>query len=521
MATNSTNLYSKTFDLIFIGSGIGTSFTLMPLLEELKKMNDRTFNIAIIERSDEFHTGVAYGNRTGDTALLITSLSDFLPEGEYRNDFINWLNKHKEELISNLKSHDGARTQNWLNTHEAEIANNQWHDIYIPRRFFGVYVKQKVQYAIETSTNVEITLINTEVEALYPNNQGFSIQCFDKTIIKAKRVVLSVGIPPIKKLWLSKEYKELAKYACLIENPYQPSLFANLNKIESFVSQLKEPANILIIGSNASAMEMIYKLHDEPGISKQLSKFIVISPQGELPNSAQNDFTKSISFTPRHLQSLQLKNGITADEINTAANLDLDEAEDMGYGTAITEIPVSQDFTSLLQKLSDSELTKFACLYGNEIGKRQRRAGQHYTDVVDGLIKTNKLENIKGYFVAFKVSPSKNGLNFTYTSKGSDKLQKSIENVHVVLSCIGGKLLTQQPLSPLLDQLINDGICKINDSYRGFLVNKDLEATNKLHVAGPLLAGNVVNSNALWHLEHCGRIISLGKTLSQKLLQFI
>lgn len=521
MVTSSVNLYSKSFDLTFVGSGIGTSFTLIPLLEELKKMSDKTFNIAIIEKSDEFHTGVAYGNRSGDTALLITSLADFLPEGEYRSDFINWLNTHKEKLISNLKSHRGAKTQNWIKTHEAEIANNQWCDIYIPRRFFGIYIKQKVQNSIENCANVHISYFNKEVEALYPNKQGFSILCIDKTIIKAKRVVLSIGIPPIKNLWLSTEYKELSRHACLLENPYYPSLSTNLNKIESFLRVLKEPANILIIGSNASAMEMIYKLHDEPGISTQINKFTVISPQGELPNSAQNNFTRSISFTPRHLQSLQLKNRISADDINNAANLDLDEAEGMGYGTAITEIPVSQGFTSLLSKLSETELTKFACLYGNEIGKRQRRAGKHYTDVVDGLIETNRLENIKGYFVAFKAVANKSGLNFTYTSKGSDKLRQSSKNVHIVLSCIGGKLLTQQPISPLIDQLINDRICKINDSYRGFLVNKDLEAANELHIAGPLLAGNVVNSKALWHLEHCGRIISLGKTLSQKLLKFL
>ena len=52
----------------------------------------------------------------------------------------------------------------------------------------------------------------------------------------------------------------------------------------------------------------------------------------------------------------------------------------------------------LLQKLSHEELREFACHYGNEIGKRQRRAGKHYTDVVDRLKSENKLVNVQGYY---------------------------------------------------------------------------------------------------------------------------
>lgn len=516
--STTNNLNYKIYDLAFIGSGIATSFTLLPLLEQLQTTKDKTYNIAVIEKNQEFHTGIAYGKRTGDTALLITSLDDFLPKGKYRNEFIDWLNTNKEPLIASLSSHGGELTKNWLNTHKKELINNQWENLYIPRRFFGIYIHQKVETTIASCPNVNLDLINNEVLSIKQINKSYQIDCNDESSnIVSNRVVLSIGIPPIKKLWSFSEYNLFSKFAFLVENPYDPDLNTNLKTIKSFVSELNKPVNVLIIGSNASAMEMIYKLNDEPEICNRLGKFIVVSPQGELPNSAQNEFTKSVNFQPKQLQALHSKASLTAIDIYNAANLDLDEAECLGYGPAVTEVPLSKEFNSLLNKLSKNELVKFACFYGNEIGKRQRRAGQHYTQVVEQLLLKNKLINLKGYFKSFYIDDNGNGLTFNYLSKDLNTPLKSQNTVQLVISCIGGKLLSQQPLSPLIDQLIKDKYCLINQSERGFKVNTNLEASKNIYVAGPLLAGNVINGKALWHLEHCGRIIALGDTLGLKL----
>ena len=59
--------------------------------------------------------------------------------------------------------------------------------------------------------------------------------------------------------------------------------------------------------------------------------------------------------------------------------------------------------------------------------------------------------------------------------------------------------------------------CKPNDSKIGFEVNQQLEASENLHIIGPLLAGNVFEGKAVWHVEHCGRIIWLSQMLSEKM----
>ena len=103
---NKNNISSKV-DLTFIGSGISTSYTLLPLLKELNTKIKKPLSIVIIEENEELFTGLAYGNRSGYTALLITSLADFLPVGNERKEFIKWLSINKDELLEEFSKHGG------------------------------------------------------------------------------------------------------------------------------------------------------------------------------------------------------------------------------------------------------------------------------------------------------------------------------------------------------------------------------------------------------------------------------
>ena len=134
-------------DITFIGSGIATSFTLVAFLEEFNKDNSLEYpiKIAIIDKSQEFHTGLAYGPTSGSSALLITSLADFLPEGRERQEFLSWLADNKEHLINELREDGGSLSENWINTHAKDIENHTFEDVYLPRHFFGVFIKQKLE----------------------------------------------------------------------------------------------------------------------------------------------------------------------------------------------------------------------------------------------------------------------------------------------------------------------------------------------------------------------------------------
>jgi hypothetical protein len=38
------------------------------------------------------------------------------------------------------------------------------------------------------------------------------------------------------------------------------------------------------------------------------------------------------------------------------------------------------------------------------------------------------------------------------------------------------------------------------------------------YINGPLLAGNVVGEMGIWHVEHCGRIISFSKKIAGNMI---
>ncbi|NNK72421.1 MAG: hypothetical protein HKO94_04420 [Flavobacteriaceae bacterium] len=525
MNNTDRNTISLDTDMTFIGSGITTSFILLSFLKNLSASDD--FNgrlkLTIVEKDAENFTGLAYGPRSGSSALLITSLADFLPESLIRQEFIKWLSQNKETLISELRADGGKLSENWTDTHKIDIQKNNWEDIYIPRRFFGIFIKQKVNQAIadfSSTYDFQLKIIQDEAIGIDDNLDSFQVYFKNRTeSLSTKKIILSVGIPPVKQLWSDDFLSGHEQAACLVKDPYNPGLDDNLHTIATHVNKQAGLSNILIIGSNASAMEMLYKLHDVPEITAKIGSVSVISPHGELPHSGQDKLMGQQRFVPTHLLELNKKYDLTAKDIYEATSRDLDEAEAMNLGTAISEGPISKAFVNLLDRLSHEELGVFACRYGNLIGKRQRRAGKHYNEVVERLNQDGRLKLIKGYYNNLEISADNQGLIFSYRSSKSRSIREHEGLIDVVISCVGSRTLIDQPVSVLIDNLVQKGICKVNDSGIGFAVNDQQQTATNFFVAGPLLAGNVLNGMPLWHLEHCGRIIKTGERLAGILAQ--
>jgi hypothetical protein len=66
--------------------------------------------------------------------------------------------------------------------------------------------------------------------------------------------------------------------------------------------------------------------------------------------------------------------------------------------------------------------------------------------------------------------------------------------------------------------MVDDGLVAINPSGHGLVVDDLLQASDDLFVVGPLMSGNVIAKTAVWHMEHCGRIISYGGVLARTLV---
>ncbi len=511
---------NKLQNLTFIGSGISSSFTLLNILESLA--NDghaKKISITLIDKYPEFFCGIPYGSRSGCSVLLITSLENFLPEPQL-GLFIEWLNQNKNWLLQEFKKEGGDLSQQWLANYHQEMEANQWGKLYIPRRFFGIYIHEKLNsiiHILEKRQILTLTLIKGEVVDMVFMEQNYIIALENSPPVYTEKVVLAIGSLPTKKIWKQKNSIQ-EDHLLFINDPYSPSLHSTLNKIKSYIHDRKEkPTNVLIIGSNASALELIYKLHDYPDIHLGMSSFRFLSTQGVLPDS-EIDIERQELFKAYHLEGLLKFPALTADQIAQATYKDLEAAEQEKLGAASTVEIISNAFGQLLGRLNLDELKSFACYHGNEIGRRQRCAGIHYAKIIEILKEKNKFEHIAGQFIGLKKEPN-DYFYLSYLNTATQKEKIDTTPFHLVINCTGGIDLDHDHIPVLLRNLIQKKYAIPNSSKIGFEVNEELEAHENLHIIGPLLAGNIIENKAVWHVEHCGRIVWLSKVLSNKIIE--
>lgn len=505
-------------DITFIGSGISTSFTVLHLLEKIKTKKDHSFlNISIIDKYKEFNTGIPYGSRSGFSVLLITSLRNFLPEPEL-GYFLKWLKKNKEWLIEGFLKEGGQLSKEWVLNHTTKIKNNEWEDLFIPRRFFGHYINQKVKENIQNLANegkVKVTYIIGNVIDIEHAKNTWTAILEDTSKVCSSKLVLSIGSLPTNTLWRDKDIVQ-DDNLLFINNPYKLELSKTLNKIREHVSNKKnQVSNVVIIGANASGLEMLYKMNDDDAISNGINSFTVLSTQGLLPD-AVIDYEKLSFYSPNALKSLVKHDSLTAKEIADAAFKDLDNAKKIKLGAATTVGIVSSAFGSLLSKLNTRELKNFACYYGNEIGRRQRVAGLHYSNTVQTLKNEKRFQHIAGRFSNMKNINTQYFLEYLETATKKNRLMN--KPIDIIVNCAGGMNLTMNKIPALLKNILLKEYIKANESNIGIEVNDELEASPDLHIIGPLLAGNVIENHAVWHVEHCGRIVALSEILAKKLI---
>lgn len=509
---------NPTYDYAFIGSGISSTFTLIHFLEKLKSQDHPGFqSIAVIDKYPEFHNGIPYGKRSGHTTLLITSLRNFLPKPEL-SKFVPWLNKNKRWLLSEFKEKGGPLSKEWLDKNENELRLNDWEELFIPRSFFGYYIDEKIKILVnhlQSRNIIKVHYVHGKVENLSHLGQDWSICMENRDSMVAKKAILCIGSLPTNYLFRNKKIVEKDKFL-LLNNLYIPELGKNIDKIRSFVKSFKDDEVVVsIIGANASGLEILYQLNDHPEIKEKIGNYYMVSSQGLLPDSTI-DLEKLNSYRTKNLDALNDEESVKASDIAQAVYQDLDLAEKIGLGAASTVKIISQKFGSLLCKLNQEELENFACFYGNQIGRRQRCAGEHYASTAAFLKKKGIFSHIAGRFSTIKKETTGYFLEYTNSKGQSNRVPQPI---NLIINCIGSMDLNHKKIPKPLKNLISSGIVTANKSQIGIKVNEKLEAADNLHVIGPLLAGNVIEGKAVWHVEHCGRIIWLSQSLSDILFK--
>lgn len=508
----------ESADIIIIGSGIACTLTLTEVFNRLE--NNPTGNkvsITIIEKHHEFWLGIPYGSRSSLNALTITSIYDFFTDEHQRNLFINWFDQNKHEVLTSYRENAGKTAEQWMQRNSCAIENRNWKNVYMPRYIYGKYQLSKFYNALnsaETRGWVNINLLNAEVIDIQPEKYSYKVSykingTSTQTII-GNKVVIATGSAPVKDITLPTENNAVT----VINDMYEPGATENIKKLASALTNTNNKAerNVLVVGSNASSIELLYLLAGLPDVTNLINKLVVISKSGLLPHHIIENAQDESS--PINLNQLESDGNYTIESLIDAAKKDITNAVKNGVVMPYIDKIITLTI-KLLQPLDENAKKEFIGIYGMQLSNIFRRSGADYKAGAGLLLELEKLSLLKGSFD--NISISNKGGELLYTTTDSQQKLTYPEKFKVVINCTGANNLHQSS-SKLIYSLVHNGIAKVNLSGKGFLVNENFEAAPNLYIIGPLLGGNKNARIHFWHLENASRIMYLAPYLAECLI---
>jgi uncharacterized NAD(P)/FAD-binding protein YdhS len=495
----------QTADMAIVGAGASGAHSLLAVLKELSSAADartRRTQIVVIDRDPDFFSGVAYGRRSGRGSLTLSTVERFLPSEE-REDFVEWLNQHRDDVLS-----DPDLDEAWIDRHREAIVSGQWEPLFIPRRLYGKYLAECVRAAIwlARSQNVaEFTSINAAVTRLTESEGRYLLGIEDADggagEIDAAVVVLAIGSPPVRELKADGD----TVADSLVRDLYDPGLEQTLARVTARLEDLPQTnRKVLVVGGNAAALEFVLAAHT---LIRNLGATItVLSPSGR-PRHWRRKKPHELTQLPA-LTALKARadagQQVTAADLYEAVAADLAAA--LASGADVATVPAIMDvIPSFLGVLGSQDREALAAEYGMLITKLLREDCGDAVDILDNLIAAGIISFEAGRYWTSRRRQS----CLEVTVMDRDGLRRRLDSRYgVVIGAVGFETVSATR-APLLRQLLDDGIVHVSSSDRGLRTDSRFRVAPRLFVTGPLLAGNANANMLIWHAESVRRILEI------------
>lgn len=222
------------FDVVYVGGGLGSIFSLYNLIRTVNKQN---LNICIIDKNiSNIPGGVAYGNKNENIGFFNN------PCRLSPKELIRWVIKNKIDLVNFIESSQSRSFKEWIKRYKLKFINSKniqdLDEIYLPRIFCNFWLEDLLIKSLKKikRQNCKIFFIegqahkivkNRKFKILIKNSKLFNYQLYDNTIgnqinfkaekinqniksIYANNILISIGIPEpkqsISKTILSDKY---------------------------------------------------------------------------------------------------------------------------------------------------------------------------------------------------------------------------------------------------------------------------------------------------------------------------
>lgn len=516
-------LPSRHRDLTFAGGGYSAAITLTYLLRRLgDEQNtagcDTPFRITVCDALGRFPKGLAYSEGEHSGAFVITPASEMMPPRPGGgNDLTQWLTENRAMWTDRLAMSRNARVREWLPALIEAADRADFDQVFLPRSVIGWFIEDLVTSAIAEanaagSAQVEIeTRSVTRVQAA--NDDRLLVTTDPGEPFTTGKLVVAIGSGRFRAL-LPREPREDR----LITSPLQNGVEALRRHLEQRCAPYagQQGPKVLVIGSSASALDVISVLLDLRCGQGTAARITSISPSGHFPPAHR---TIALEATgPADCPALE---NLGADDAAVSARALYDASmKDRGHllagGKHLGEAKshVYRHVLKLIGRMSAEEKRTFVEVYGKDLSEQFLLTSPIYARLYTAAIAEGALAVIAGK--VRDLDCDSDGLHVGYDQDGGPQRDR----FDLVIDCSGFEYPLECSSEPLVQSLISDLGARPNRSGHGFVTLPDsFEIAPNAFVLGPLYAGNVDATGVCrWRVENTRGISETARMCVEDLL---
>lgn len=442
--------------------GGGASGTLLAA-NLLNRSNGTPLTVNIVEKRDRVGRGVAYSTDI-DSHLLNVPASRM---GAYPDDighFYSWLCQKGLDYDANA---------------------------FVPRKLFGRYLGETLDGAIASrSAETDIIFIDDEAVAVRECGGGVVIEAASGRSFESDKVALAFGNSPAPHPTVEDlSFTEANRY---FRDPWAGGVFAKISSDDS----------VFIVGTGLSMVDMVMSLHDRG----HRGSIAAISTRGLLPavhrlGFAYDSFVDELRPLTRITDMLKI----------VRKHAEGASVKGSDWRAVIDSLrPHTQE---LWRSLSTSEKKYFMQHLSRYWNVARHRMAPAAADVLHQLEKSGQLTIHKGRLKTIDHADA--GFRITYTTIG----KPHTVNADVILNCIGSESNFERLESPLLQNMIAQGLLRndpvsqgVDATPDGRLIGHDGKPSESIYTLGTALKG------VLWESTAIPEIRTQARDLAVKLL---
>ncbi len=271
----------RQYELIVVGGGLSSVAVLYNLIENLNShiTTSGPLSILVLEKTGNIWTGVPYGRHAEKDFFLIDTLAKTKAP-----IFEDWLLK-KGIGLTDYFPDNNPTLNHWLKENSDALKAGKIHDLFFPRFIFGIFLQELMEGVLgdaQAKGSVSVEISEDEVINIdrLPTGRYF-LETKGERRFETPNVVLAIGSIPKRSAFNSHKCAE--RFNGYIDDAKVSACFELKSNLEEYVAFLdKDKVEISIIGSAASAVEMLFYIGKNENICKKISRINVISTSGWL-----------------------------------------------------------------------------------------------------------------------------------------------------------------------------------------------------------------------------------------------